>query len=86
VTDWFEKARAMVERKQVRAAGLVATQGIRGGASREVLKRIADSGQHLHGVERPRVVNEGAAVHISIVGCDAVMRRGRTLNAQSWKQ
>jgi len=44
VTYWFEKARRMVERKQVSAAGLVATQGIRGGANREVLKRIADSG------------------------------------------
>ena len=44
VTYWFEKAREMVERRQARTVGLVATQGIRGGANREVLKRVAESG------------------------------------------
>lgn len=37
---WFEKARAMVEAGKCKRAGLLATQGIRGGANREVLKRI----------------------------------------------
>ena len=80
VTYWFEKARAMVERKQVRAAGLVATQGIRGGASREVLKRIADSGNIFMAWSDREWVNEGAAVHISIVGFDGGDEAWRTLN------
>ena len=68
VTYWFEKARAMVECKQVRAAGLVATQGIRGGVNREVLKRIAETGSIFMAWSDRPWVNEGAAVHISIVG------------------
>ncbi|MFO1492388.1 MAG: hypothetical protein U1F77_15070 [Kiritimatiellia bacterium] len=40
---WFEKARAHIEAGAA-SAGLLATQGIRGGANREVLKRIKKSG------------------------------------------
>lgn len=80
VTYWFEKARAMVERKQVRAVGLVATQGIRGGANREVLKRIADSGSIFMAWSDRNWINEGAAVHISIVGFDGGEEISRTLN------
>jgi type II restriction/modification system DNA methylase subunit YeeA len=70
VTYWFEKAREMVERDQVRAVGLVATQAIRGGANREVLKRIAESGNIFMAWSDRNWINEGAAVHISIVGFD----------------
>jgi type II restriction/modification system DNA methylase subunit YeeA len=80
VTYWFEKARAMVERKQVRAAGLVATQGIRGGVNREVLKRIAETGSIFMAWSDRDWVNEGAAVHISIVGFDGGEETGRSLN------
>lgn len=37
---WFEKARAMIDAGRVKRAGLLATQGIRGGANRETLSRI----------------------------------------------
>ncbi|MGH9589268.1 MAG: class I SAM-dependent DNA methyltransferase [Terracidiphilus sp.] len=70
VTYWFEKSREMVERKQARAVGLVATQAIRGGANREVLKRIAETGNIFMAWSDRDWVNEGAAVHISIVGFD----------------
>ena len=80
VTYWFEKARRMVERKHVRAAGLVATQGIRGGANREVLKRIADSGSIFMAWSDRNWINEGAAVHISIVGFDGGEQMERTLD------
>ena len=40
VTYWFEKARAQIEAGQASRAGLVATNSIRGGASRKVLERI----------------------------------------------
>jgi type II restriction/modification system DNA methylase subunit YeeA len=80
VTYWFEKARQMVERKQAGAVGLVATQGIRGGASREVLKRIAETGNIFMAWSDRDWVNEGAAVRISIVGFDGRDEAGRTLN------
>jgi hypothetical protein len=40
VTYWFEKARAQIEAGKAQRAGLVATNSIRGGASRKVLERI----------------------------------------------
>ncbi|MGA2571633.1 MAG: DNA methyltransferase [Terracidiphilus sp.] len=80
VTYWFEKARAMVERKQVRAVGLVATQGIRGGANREVLKRVAETGNIFMAWSDLDWINEGAAVHISIVGFDGSEEPGHVLN------
>ncbi|MGH9598708.1 MAG: class I SAM-dependent DNA methyltransferase, partial [Terracidiphilus sp.] len=80
VTYWFEKAREMVERKRVKAAGLVATQGIRGGANREVLKRIAETGSIFMAWSDRNWINEGAAVHISIVGFDGGEEAERTLN------
>ncbi len=40
VCYWFEKARAQIAAGQARAAGLVATNSIRGGANRKVLERI----------------------------------------------
>ncbi|NEX23734.1 hypothetical protein G3480_26285 [Thiorhodococcus mannitoliphagus] len=40
LTYWFEKARAHLVAGQCRAAGLVATNSIRGGANRKVLERI----------------------------------------------
>jgi len=70
----------MVERKQVHAVGLVATQGIRGGASREVLKRIAETGNIFMAWSDRNWINEGAAVHISIVGFDGGEDAERTLN------
>jgi type II restriction/modification system DNA methylase subunit YeeA len=80
VTYWFEKAREMVQRKQVRAAGLVATQGIRGGTNREVLKRIGDSCNIFMAWSDRNWINEGAAVHISIVGFDCGNESAHALN------
>jgi type II restriction/modification system DNA methylase subunit YeeA len=41
---WFEKARDLIERGKCKRAGLLATQNIRGGASRHVLDEIKKSG------------------------------------------
>jgi len=83
VTYWFEKAREMVELKQAHAVGMVATQGIRGGANREVLKRIAESGNIFMAWSDRNWINEGAAVHISIVGFDGGGEAERTLNGSA---
>jgi type II restriction/modification system DNA methylase subunit YeeA len=81
VTYWFEKARAQIEAGRLTAAGLVATNSIRGGANRKVLDRILDTpsplrGEGLGGGERLCIfeawsdepwINEGAAVRVSLV-------------------
>ena len=48
VCYWFEKARARIADGKSRRAGLLATQGIRGGANRRVLQRIKESGDIFH--------------------------------------
>ena len=44
VCYWFEKAQGAVEAGNTERAGLLATQGIRGGANRRVLQRIKEAG------------------------------------------
>jgi hypothetical protein len=67
---WFEKARAHIAAGKCKRAGLLATQGIRGGANREVLKRIKDGGGIFWAEsDRPWVL-DGANVHVSMVAFD----------------
>ncbi len=67
VTYWFEKARAHIQSGKCKAAGLVATNSIRGGANRKVLDRIAASGRIFEAWGDEQWVNEGAAVRVSLV-------------------
>jgi type II restriction/modification system DNA methylase subunit YeeA len=67
---WFEKAPAMIEAGKCRRAGLLATQGIRGGANRDTLKRIKESGNIFFAESDRDWILEGAAVHVSMVGFD----------------
>ena len=67
---WFEKSRRLLEGNKTKRVGLLATQGIRGVASRRVLERIKETGNiFLAYSDRPWILN-GAAVHISIVCFD----------------
>jgi len=77
---WFEKAREQIENGKCKRAGLLATQGIRGGANREVLKRIKKSGDIFFAEsDRPWVL-EGANVHVSMVGFDDGTERTQILD------
>jgi type II restriction/modification system DNA methylase subunit YeeA len=67
---WFEKSRAMIERHRVKRAGLLATQAIRGGKSREVLQSIERTGRIFFAVSDRNWVLDGASVHISMIGFD----------------
>jgi len=67
---WFEKARQQIATQSCRRAGLLATQGIRGGANREVLKQIKKTGDIFFAVSDREWVLNGASVHISMVGFD----------------
>jgi type II restriction/modification system DNA methylase subunit YeeA len=70
VCYWHEKARAMVEENKVERVGLLATQGIRGGASRKVLERVKETGDIFLAWSDEEWVVEGAAVHVSFIGFD----------------
>jgi len=78
---WFEKARAHIEAGHARRAGLVATQAIRGGANREVLKRIKGSGDIFFAVADRDWTLDGANVHISLVGFDDGSQTTRQLDS-----
>jgi len=80
---WFEKTREQVAAGKCKRAGLLATQGIRGGANREVLKRIKDTGDIFFAEsDRPWIL-EGASVHVSMVGFDAGQECDRFLDGRS---
>jgi type II restriction/modification system DNA methylase subunit YeeA len=79
---WFEKARAMIESGRAKRAGLLATQGIRGGANRDVLNRIKQTGDVFFAVSDRDWVLDGAAVHISMVGFDDGSDTSRVLDGK----
>ncbi|MGH9783161.1 MAG: class I SAM-dependent DNA methyltransferase [Terriglobia bacterium] len=83
VTYWFEKARAYVERRKVRRVGLLATQGIRGGANRKVLERIKETGDIFWAESDREWILDGAAVHVSMIGFDDGTEQSRFLDARS---
>ena len=80
---WFEKARAHIAAGKCRRAGLLATQGIRNGANREVLKRIKDSGCIFWAVSDRDWILDGANVHVSIVGFDDGTETTRMLDGKA---
>ena len=77
---WFEKSRAMIEAGKSKRAGLLATQGIRGGANRVVLDRIKQTGDIFWAQSDRNWILDGATVHVSMVGFDANDETDRLLN------
>jgi type II restriction/modification system DNA methylase subunit YeeA len=80
---WFEKARAMIADGKVKRVGLLATQGIRGGANREVLKRIKESGDIFWAQSDREWIQDGVAVHVSMVGFDNGTEKTHVLNDEA---
>jgi hypothetical protein len=79
---WHEKARGEIEAGRLKRAGLLATQGIRGGANREVLQRIKRTGDVFFAYADEPWVLGGANVHISMVGQDDGSEHARTLGGR----
>ncbi|HEX7570967.1 MAG TPA: DNA methyltransferase, partial [Verrucomicrobiae bacterium] len=79
---WFEKARELIEHGKCQRAGLLATQGIRGGANREVLKRIKETGDIFFAVSDREWILDGATVHVSMIGFDNGKETPRILNGK----
>ena len=77
---WFEKARSEIERGRAKRAGLLATQGIRGGRNRAALDRIAESGAIFWAQSDREWTLDGAAVRVSMVGFDDGAETARELD------
>ena len=77
---WFEKARSQIEQGAAHRAGLLATQGIRGGRNREVLNRIAETGALFWAQSDREWTLDGAAVQVSMVGFDNGSETSRELD------
>ena len=79
VCYWFDKALAAIKHQRLGAAGLVATNSIRGGANRTVLESINRESRIFDAWSDEAWVNDGAAVRVSLV-CfgrgDAARRNG----------
>jgi type II restriction/modification system DNA methylase subunit YeeA len=70
VTYWFAKAWAEMLAGRVVRAGLVATNSIRGGANRQVLKPLVDNGRIFDAWEDEPWTVEGASVRVSLICFD----------------
>jgi type II restriction/modification system DNA methylase subunit YeeA len=67
VTYWFAKAWELMRAGQLKRAGLVATNSIRGGANRRVLEPITNDGIIYDAWDDEAWVVDGAAVRVSVI-------------------
>jgi type II restriction/modification system DNA methylase subunit YeeA len=81
VCYWFEKANDAIRVRKTQRAGFVATQGIRNGANREVLKHAVEQSRIFEAWGDEDWVNEGAAVRVSLV-CYGHSDQGAQLDGQ----
>ena len=80
VCYWFARAWDQMETGFLSRAGLVATNSIRGGANREVLRPIVESGTIFEALSDEAWTVEGAAVRVSLVCFEAGQSRNSRLN------
>ncbi len=67
VCHWFDKAERLVSRDEVKRAGLVGTNSIRGGRNRSVLDGIVERGAIYDAWSDEPWVVDGAAVRVSLI-------------------
>ncbi|MDP1740654.1 DNA methyltransferase [Polaromonas sp.] len=67
VCYWFDKSLKQISEAGLGAAGLVATNSIRGGSNRKVLGAIAGSSRIFEAWSDEGWVNDGAAVRVSLI-------------------
>lgn len=79
---WFEKGRAEIEQGKCGRVGLLATQGIRGGTNRNVLRRIKENGDIFFAESDRSWILDGANVHVSMIGFDGGGERTRCLDGR----
>jgi type II restriction/modification system DNA methylase subunit YeeA len=82
VAYWFERARSFIESGVTQRSGLIATQAIRAGATRQILERIIKTCPIFMGwSDRPWVL-DGASVRVSIVGFGLVPEQAAVLDGE----
>jgi type II restriction/modification system DNA methylase subunit YeeA len=82
VCYWFEKTRELIAHNQIKRAGLLATQGIRGGANRAVLEKIKKIGNIFWAQSDRNWVLDGATVHVSMIGFDNGTEKLKSLDGK----
>ena len=80
---WFERARQQNAEGKCKRTGLIATQSIRGGASREALQRIKSSGGIFFAESNRAWALDGANVHVSMVGFDDKSEKTKILDGRT---
>jgi type II restriction/modification system DNA methylase subunit YeeA len=70
VCYWVEKANNQIKDGKTKRAGLLATQAIRGGANKQVLDHIKESGNIFFAYSDKEWILDGATVHVSMIGFD----------------
>jgi hypothetical protein len=83
VCYWFEHARTLLEKGKVKRIGLLATNSIRGGTNRNVLKAIKDTGDIFMAWSDRDWILDGASVRVSMIGFDNGKEETRTLDGIS---
>ena len=69
----------MIEEREAKRVGFLATQGIRGGANRKVLERIKESGDIFWAQSDRNWILDGATVHVSMMGFDKGIEKSKYL-------
>ncbi len=80
VCYWFAKSWELMKSAKLTRAGLVATNSIRGGANREVLKPIVAGGNIFNAWSDEEWTVEGAAVRVSLLCFDSSRETTSTLD------
>ncbi|MEZ5313755.1 MAG: DNA methyltransferase [Thermoanaerobaculia bacterium] len=83
---WFERARKALTKGASQRVGLLAMQGIRGGANRRVLERIKETGDIFWAWSDREWILDSAAVHVSMVGFDLATEPSRLLDGAAIHQ
>jgi hypothetical protein len=73
----------MIAEGKAKRAGLLATNSIRGGVNREVLKRIKETGDIFWAQSDREWILDGAAVNVSMIGFDNGSEKTRVLDDQA---
>ncbi|MCI0398836.1 MAG: class I SAM-dependent DNA methyltransferase [Chloroflexi bacterium] len=82
VAYWFERARERIDQGYAKRAGLLATQAIRAGASRQVLDSIKNTGDIFWAQSDRAWILEGANVRVSMIGFDDGSEKIRQLDGE----
>lgn len=83
---WLDKARRQIAAGKCKRAGLLATQGVRGGTNRNVLKRIQQTGAIFFAESDRDWVRNGATVRVSMIGFDDGSQQSRMLDGLAVNQ